>query len=101
MRGTIQLQLRLVSRCVLRNEPIANNESKVSMSDVSLLTTIEPLELHRNVQVALAKYERDNSNGEWDGSFDPYFKALLKQHTFDHELSEVIYCTNHYAYVCV
>ena len=89
MRGTIQLQLRLVSRCVLSNEPIVTPDSQVSMSDVSLLSTLEPLELHRNVQVALAKYERDGSNRDWDGSFDPYFKALLKQHTFDHELSEV------------
>ena len=91
MRGTIQLQLRLVSRCVLRNEPATTDDSQVSISDVSLLATLEPLELHRNVQVALAKYERDSSNRDWDGSFDPYFKALLKQHTFNHGLSEVLH----------
>lgn len=85
MRGTIQLQLRLVSRCILPNDiPLISSPSEIS------LPTIEPLELHRNVQVALAKYEIENSSGRiWDGSFDSYSKSLLKQHTFDHELTEV------------
>ena len=84
MRGTIQLQLRLVSRCVL-----PDIHSHTSPSEISL-PSLEPLELHRNVQVALAKYEIENSKGRiWDGSFDSYFKSLLKQHAFDHELTEV------------
>ena len=101
MRGTIQLQLRLVSRCIVPGgddiPPLGPGHiPQVPTPDINLPVSMEPLQLHRNVLLALAKYEIDNNNGrDWDGCFDSYFTSLLKQHTFDHELSEVSHSTLH------